>query len=81
MLAGDDGLCLMRAPPSLRLPFSSFFEQLRRSVSRGQMSSTSDLEFSQQGSPEPLGHSLFLEEGSNVLLLKGALRRRFGTTP
>lgn len=54
------------------------FSQLRRTVSRGQMGGTSDYEQSQQRSPQA-SHTMFLEAGSNILLLKGGLRRRFGS--
>eukprot|EP00903_Cladosiphon_okamuranus_P022319 g20525.t1 len=74
----DNRPAIVRAASSLNESRHKLTQGLRRSVSRGQLSNTSDYDQSQLCSPEA-GHAMILEPGSNILLLKGGLRRRFGS--
>ncbi|CAN0319677.1 unnamed protein product, partial [Hapterophycus canaliculatus] len=77
----DNRPAIVRAASSLNESRHKLTQGLRRTVSRGQISVNSDYDGSQQPrSPEAFGHTMLLDEGSNVLLLKGTLRTRLGST-
>ncbi|CAM9438193.1 unnamed protein product [Ectocarpus sp. 6 AP-2014] len=72
----DTRPAIVRAATSLNESRHKLTQGLRRTVSRGQLS---DADQGQMHSPVPICHSMVVEEGSNILILKGTLRRRVGT--
>ncbi|CAM9951832.1 unnamed protein product [Ectocarpus sp. 4 AP-2014] len=74
--AVDTRPAIVRAATSLNESRHKLTQGLRRTVSRSHLS---EADQGQMQSPVPICHVMVVEEGSNILVLKGTLRRRVGT--